>query len=332
LGIQHELSQNWVAQIGYVGTRAYHLWNHEVSDLNQPLQPLDSNFSDATGNFGRPYFNVLPDLSSILPLDFPQLQMTYNAFQTSLNKRFSSGFNLLVSYTLAHNLGNADGNVGAAIQDAHHPEREYGPVLPDLRHRFVVSYLYELPVGRGRRVLGNLGSVADGMIGGWQIGGITSAQSGEAFTAGMSGDLSNTGSGSYRPDQIGNPYNFSIGQALQANLGCDHPGHQTLTCWYNQAVFVTPALASGQQVAHVFGNSRIGNLRGPNLVNVDFVLQKSFKLHETHQIEFRSEFFNMLNHPNFGLPGSTVDQPGGASITSTATDNRQIEFALKYKF
>src|SRR5439155_15684930 len=102
-----------------VGTRAYHLWNHEVSDLNQPLQPLDSNFSDATGNFGRPYFNVLPDLSNILPLDFPQLQMTYNAFQASLNKRLSNGFNFLASYTLAHNLGNADGNVGAAIQDAH---------------------------------------------------------------------------------------------------------------------------------------------------------------------------------------------------------------------
>jgi len=332
LGIQHEFSQNWVAQIGYVGTRAYHLWNHEVSDLNQPLQPLDSNFSDATGNFGRPYFNVLPDLSNILPLDFPQLQMTYNAFQASLNKRLSNGFNFLASYTLAHNLGNADGNVGAAIQDAHHPEREYGPVLPDLRHRFVVSYIYELPVGRGRHFVSNLSSVAEGIIGGWQIGGITSAQSGEAFTAGMSGDLSNTGSGSYRPDQIGNPYEFSTGTAQQASLGCDNPGHQTLACWYNQAVFVVPSLAPGQQVAHVFGNSRIGNLRGPKLVSVDFVLQKSFNLRETHQIEFRSEFFNMLNHPNFGLPGNTVDQPGGASITSTATDNRQIEFALKYKF
>jgi hypothetical protein len=65
---------------------------------------------------------------------------------------------------------------------------------------------------------------------------------------------------------------------------------------------------------------------------MDFVLQKSFKIRETHQIEFRSEFFNMLNHPNFGLPSNTVDQPGGASITSTATDNRQIEFALKYMF
>src|SRR5438876_397901 len=176
LGIQHQFSRNWVAQIAYVGTRAYHLWNHEVSDLNQPFQPLDSNFSDATGNFGRPYFNVLPDLSNVLPLDFPQLQMFYNAFQTSVNRRFSSGFNLLASYTLAHNLGNADGNVGAAIQDAHHPEREYGPVLPDLRHRFVVSYIYELPVGRGRHFVSNLSSVAEGIIGGWQIGGITSAK------------------------------------------------------------------------------------------------------------------------------------------------------------
>src|SRR5438309_9977846 len=97
LGIQHQFSQDWMAQIGYVGTRAYRVTNHEVSDLNQPLQPLDSNFSDATGNFGRPYFNVLPDLSNILPLDFPQLQMTYNAFQASLNKRLSNGSNFLAS-------------------------------------------------------------------------------------------------------------------------------------------------------------------------------------------------------------------------------------------
>jgi len=331
LGVQHQFAQNWVAEIGYVGTRAYHLWNHEVSDLNQPFAPLDSNFSDATGNQGRPYFGVLPDLSSIEPLDFPQLQMFYNAFQTSLNKRFSNGFNFLASYTLAHNLGNADGNVGAQIQDAHHPEREYGPVLPDLRHRFVVSYIYELPVGRGRQFLADLGGVADAIIGGWQIGGITSAQSGEAFTAGMSGDFSNTGSGSYRPNQIGNPYDFSIDPAGQASLGCD-PGHQTLACWYNPAVFVTPPVVPGQGVAHVFGDSRIGNLRGPKLVNVDLVLQKSFKIRESQQIEFRSEFFNALNHPNFGLPGSTVDEEGGASITSTSTDNRQIEFALKYTF
>jgi hypothetical protein len=97
-----------------------------------------------------------------------------------------------------------------------------------------------------------------------------------------------------------------------------------------------PALAPGQQSAHRFGNSRIGNLRGPDLVDFDLVLQKNFKIRESQQVEFRAEFFNIFNHPNFGLPGGgsavAVDVPGGASITNTATDNRQIEFALKYTF
>ena len=162
------------------------------------------------------------------------------------------------------------------------------------------------------------------------------AQTGEALNAVLSSDLSNTGSFSYRPNQVANPYNFSFDTATQAALGCSNPGHQTLDCWLNQAVFVAPPLAPGQQSAHSFGNAKIGDLRGPDLVNFDLVLQKNFRIFESHQIEFRSEFFNLFNHPNFGLPGggssAAVDVPGGAAITNTATDNRQIEFALKYTF
>jgi hypothetical protein len=110
-----------VAQIAYVGTRAYHLWNHEASDLNQPLQVLDTNFcgpdpSNCISNFGRRYFNQQPNMTAVLPLDYPQLQMFYNAFQASLNKRFANGFNFLAAYTFAKNLGNADGNTGGFIQ------------------------------------------------------------------------------------------------------------------------------------------------------------------------------------------------------------------------
>ena len=176
----------------------------------------------------------------------------------------------------------------------------------------------------------------DAFLGGWQVAGITAAQTGEALTAVMSTDLSNTGSFSYRPNQVANPYDFSFNTAGQAALGCSNPGHQTLDCWYNPAAFVAPSLAPGQQSAHSFGNAKIGDLRGPGLVNFDFVLQKNFRIRESQQIEFRSEFFNLFNHPNFGLPGGSssvpVDVPGGAAITSTATDNRQIEFALKYTF
>ena len=344
LSIEHQFVQNWVAQVGYVGTRAYHLWNHEMSDLNQAPQILDTNFCgtlDATGactqpNFGRRYFAQQPNMGAVLPLDYAQLQMVYNAFQGSLNKRFADGFNVLAAYTFAKNLGNADGNVGGFIQNAYRPDLEHGPVSPDLRHRFTISYLYELPVGHAKRWLGNANGVMQAFLGGWQLAGITTVQSGEAITATMSSDLSNTGSSSYRPDQIANPYNFSFDTATQAAYGCTNPGHQTLDCWFNQGAFAVPALAPGQQLAHVFGNSRVGNLRGPDLVNFDFVLQKEFKTHESQALEFRAEFFNLFNHPNFGLPGGgtqiTVDQPGNAAITNTATDNRQIEFALKYAF
>jgi hypothetical protein len=341
LSVQHQFAQNWVGQIGYVGTRAYHLWNHEASDLNQPPQPLDTNFcgpdsSNCQANYGRRYFAQQPNLTQILPLDYAQLQMFYNAFQASLNKRFANGFNFLASYTFAKNLGNADGNVGGFIQNSYAANLEHGPVQPDLRHRFTLSYLYEIPFGHGRHFLGNMNGVGDAILGGWQVAGITSLQSGEAITGILSTDLSNTGSFSYRPDQIHNPYDFSFDTATQTALGCSNPGHQTLDCWYNQAAFATPALAPGQQSAHAYGNSHIGNLRGPDLVDFDFVLQKDFRIFESQKLQFRAEFFNLFNHPNFDLPGGAgqigVDFPGAAAITKTATENRQLEFALKYTF
>ncbi|HYA48032.1 MAG TPA: carboxypeptidase regulatory-like domain-containing protein, partial [archaeon] len=158
LTVQHQFAQNWVAQVGYVGTRAYHLWNHEASDLNQPPQPLDTNFcgpdpsncDPSTPNYGRPFAIQQPGMTQILPLDYAQLQMLYNAFQASLNKRFANGLNFLAAYTFAKNLGNADGNVGGFIQNSYRADLEHGPVEPDLRHRFTLSYLYELPVGHGR--------------------------------------------------------------------------------------------------------------------------------------------------------------------------------------
>jgi hypothetical protein len=344
LSVQHQFSQNWVAQVGYVGTRAYHLWNHEASDLNQPLQNLDSNFCgavDVTGactqpNFGRRYFNVQPNLTAVLPLDFAQLEMFYNAFQTSLNKRFSNGLNIQAAYTFAKNLGNADGNVGGAIQDSYHADREHGPVTPDLRHRLSISYIYELPFGRGRKYFGAMNGVTDAIFGGWQVSGITTIQSGEALTATLSSDLTNTGSFSPRPNQIHDPgdFNFIPDAATFTDpngFNCT-PGKQTLQCWYNPEAFAIPDLAPGQNSAHQFGDARIGNLRGPDLVTFDFVLQKNFKIYESQQLQFRAEFFNLFNHPNFGLPGANPDVPGGNSVTSTAIDNRQVEFALRYTF
>src|SRR5205085_11962381 len=182
--------------------------NHESSYLTQQLMPLGSNYSDVTLNFKRPYFSILPYRSVILADYFAELHLSYNAMQASLNRRFANGLNILASYTWAHTLCNADGNVGGFIQNAHAVNTEYGNVQPDLRQRFVVRYSYDLPVGRGRRFMSDRGGIADAVLGGWEIGGITSAQSGEAVTALMSADLSNTGTFYYRPDQINDPTNF----------------------------------------------------------------------------------------------------------------------------
>ncbi len=357
--IQQEVASNWLVQVGYVGSKSSNLYDHESSNLNQPLQPLDSNFSDSTGNFGRPYFGVRPNLTTIFPLDIAKLSMFYNAFQASAEHRFSSGFNVLAAYTYAKSIGTADGNVQQCdVQNAHNIAAEKGPNTPDFRHRLTVSYLYELPYGRGKHFGASANSVAQAVLGNWEVSGVTTVHSGEAFDALLgAGDLTNTGSASPRPDRIHNPYDFSFNTAEQAALGCSKPGHQTLDCWFNQAAFVAPALAPGQSFAHLFGNTERAVLRGPDLVNFDFSLYKKFQLSERFGLSFRSEFFNIFNHPNFNLPnvgsggGSSgaglnnwtcgpgqggsqcAVSAGGAAITQTVPDNqREIQFGLKLQF
>ena len=331
--IQHQLGQNWMAQAGYVATRGYRLWNHESTDLNAPFTPLDSNFSDATGNMGRPYFNKLPDLGSLRPLDYAQFAMFYNSLQAKLEKRFSNGMSLLTAYTFSKNVGTSDGYVSGNIQNPYNAEASRGPVPSDRTHQLSLSYLYDLPFGRGKQYMGQAGALANGILGGWEVGGITAIQSGLALTPGLSFDPTNTNSGSPRPDMIHNPNDFSFNTSAQATMGCSQPGQQTLDCFYNQAAFVLSPLAPGQVSAHVFGNTANGVLRGPDLVTFDFSAMKNFKFSDRWTLQFRAEMFNIFNHPNFANPGTTVDVPGGASISSTIPDNqREIQFAMKLLF
>ena len=333
LGIEQQLAANWMLDVGYVGTRGVHLWDNESSNFDQAHAPLDSNFQNGT-NFGTPYFNQDPNLSAVLPIDYPHFDIFYNALQAKLVKRFSGGLNLQASYTWSKDIGNSCGDPGCAIQNTYNIAAERGLEEPDFRHRFTLSGLYELPFGKGLQFGNNWGSIADGLIGGWQLSSIVTIRSGEAETAYVgAGDLSNTGSFGYRPDQIGNPYDFSFGLAEQAALGCPTPGHQSLQCWYNPAAFAIPALAPGQVSAHLFGNSGQGDLRGPGQVNFDFGIKKQFHLTEHQKLDFRAELFNVFNHPQFQLPNSNPDSPGGASITSTLPDNqREIQFSLRWSF
>jgi hypothetical protein len=337
--VQRQLAQNWVLNVGYVGTRATGIWNNEDSNLNQPLQPLDTNFSSnpaldplGTGNYGRPYFGVLPYLSVINPIDYPDFDINFHALETKLEKRFSNGFTFLGAYTWSHDTGSWQGAHTGNTQIASDPGAQRGNIDPDFRHRFTVSYTYQLPFGRGRAFGSGMNSFENAVAGGWQVGGITTIRSGEHFTPFWSYDASNTGT-AYMPDMVHNPYDFSFDTAGQTALGCPTPGHQSLTCWYNPAVFVLPPLAPGQTSAHVFGNARDGSLVGPHQVNFDFSTSKSFAITERQQVQFRAEFFNIFNHPQFGLPNRNPNNNGGAQINGTLPDNqREIQFAFRYTF
>jgi hypothetical protein len=369
LTVEQQFSQNWVYRIGYVGTRSTNLFDHESSNLNQPLVPLDSNFS-GSGQFGynqgRPYFATRPGLNVVLPLDVARLSMFYNGLQTSLEHRFAEGFNVLAAYTFAKSLGTADGNVNQCdVQNAHNVAAERGPTTPDFRHQLTVSYVYELPYGRGKHFGSSANSVVQAVLGDWEVAGVTRARSGEAFDVLMGADYTNTGAFPPRPDVIHNPQDFSFDLATQTAVGCSKPGHQTLDCWFNQAAFVAPPLSSapgacgGQCLARNFGDARRAALRGPDMVNFDFSAYKTFRLGERFGLVFRAEFFNIFNHPNFNLPnvgsgggssgagivnfncmttGSGATDcsgrsSGGAAITQTLPDaQREIQFGLKLQF
>jgi len=329
--VQHQLPGNMVLDIAYVGTRGTRLWDNESSDLNQAPQPLDSNFGPAP-NYGRPYYSVQPNLSSILPIDYSRFDMFYNGLQTKLEKRFSRGLTFRGAYTWSKDIGTSQGTPGSAVQNSFDTKLERGYVQPDFRHRFVASAVYQLPFGKGKTFGQGWNRAADLALGGWELSSIAVARTGEATTAILSNDFTNTGSFAPWPDRIHDPYDFSFGQDVQAEMGCP-VGHQSLQCWYNPAAFTIPALAPGQKFAHQFGNGGSGNLRGPGQVNFDVGLMKDFSLTERHTLSFRAEFFNIANHPQFKLPNNNPNDSGGAAITATLPDNqREIQFGLKWNF
>jgi hypothetical protein len=331
LGLEKELPGSWVTSLAYVGTQGQRLWDNEASDLNQAPVPLDSNFGPAP-NYGRPYFNVNPDLSDILTIDYPRFNLHFNALESKLQKKVSNSLTMLASYTWSKDIGTSHGTAGTSVQDSYNTSGERGYVEPDFRHRFSISYTYQLPFGKGRQFGGNVGRGAELAFGGWELSGITVARTGEHTKEGTSHDYTNTGSFGPRPDQLGNPADFSIDPTDQARLGCT-PGKRTLACWYNPAAFAIPALAPGQTFAHNFGNSYAGSIVGPSQLNFDLGLMKSFRIVQEQQMTFRAEMFNVANHAQFQIPNAVPDVPGGASISSTLPDNqREVQFSLKYMF
>ena len=235
--------------------------------------------------------------------------------QTKVEKRFSNGLSFLTAYTFGKvidessqaSLGFASGG-GARSPD--HPEWEKARADFDITHRFVNSLSYDLPVGKGKRFASGLNGAGEFLLGGWELQGIQSVNSGTPRTV-RGRSLCNC-DGEGRPDVI-------AGASL-------YPSNQSASNWFNTAAFTDPAFGT-------FGDSGRNIVTTATQVNVDTSLFKDFRITEGKKLQFRSEFFNMLNHPNFKSNSLNVRYyQAGAGQYTAAWPSRQIQFALKFIF
>jgi Carboxypeptidase regulatory-like domain/TonB-dependent Receptor Plug Domain len=303
IDLQRQLGQSWLIDAAYVGTRGVKLWNS--FNINQAIPgpgPLASRYA------------ISPNVTSITASQ-DLGSSNYNSLQLRLEKRFSSGLSFLAAYTFAKSIdsGGSSGSLGpgASPQDPQDLRAERGLSTFDVRHRFVYSGLYALPFGRGKTYLSSLNRWEDAALGGWQVNGILTLQSGLPFSPTINSNPANSNSAFNRPNRIGSG-------ALPAS-------ERSIQDWFNVSAFTVPGLFQ-------YGNSGRDILIGPGTINLDLSLFKTFTLTERFQLQFRAESFNLANHPNFANPATAIDAPGAGAITKTYNSGRELQLALKLFF
>jgi hypothetical protein len=329
LTVERELMRDLVLDVAFVGNRGIHL--PTFRDVNQ--NPVTFNATSGAPIVGAKPLAQYGFNSQIEYMEF-QGYSNYNSLQTRLEKRFSQGLSALVSFTYGKTLANAIDQLASGgdattyqgakrgPQNGYDRRSEYGPADFDITYRLNVSAVWQLPFGRGRRFGASHGPFTNLLLGGWDFSPIVTAESGLPLTI-VQPQLLNLGSNRVsRPNRVPN------------TSGTLPAGQRSAYQWFNVNDFVqlqtTPGVA-GFVPFQSFGNSGVGILRAANLVTVDFSLAKEFSLTERQTLQFRSEFFNSMNHVNLGIPNITMG-PGFGQITTTATPARQIQFALKYRF
>lgn len=308
LSIQHQFSQAVSLDVAYVGNKTTHMV--ESFSVNDPTP------GPGTIQTRRP----VPQWGNIDLSSFSQ-GGSYNALQAKFETRGWHNSTLLASYTYGKCL--SDGSFSSVVREAQSSGiRYYGVCSYNLTNNLVISYLYSLPVGKGRALLGHMDRIGNAILGDWQISGVTTIQSGLPFTTTISTDNANTGVSAQRPDITGAPTYIKRPACwfyIAANPACS-----TLDPSAKQNFFV-PAQYS-------YGNGGIFNMKAADLVQFDFAVLKPFQFGGSRSLEFRAEFFNLFNHPTFGAPSTNIDSSSGAQVTSTLNASREVEFSLKGYF
>ncbi len=325
--VEQKLQANTSLAVGYVGSHGY----HEILsvDANEPFptvcpaSPCPGSLQSGTVYYAPNAKLANPNLANTTTWISSGLS-SYNALQVDVNHRFSRGFQLRGVYTYSKSLddgGTLNTSVGtntpAFVMFPLNPKLDWGLSPFDVRHLAVLNGLYELPFGRSRRFLRTNGKLVGQLVSGWSVSGVTTLQGGFPFTPQLGFNPSNNG-------DTRNPVRPSYNPAFSGNI--IQGGTQQ---YFNPNAFLVPPNGT-------YGNVGRDVLTGPGLATVDASLLKTTAIREKLNLQFRAEFFNVLNRANFNTPNpvvfasnSTIPVSTAGVINSTSTTSRQIQFGLK---
>ena len=330
LTVSRQLMKDTVLELSYIGNEGHHIWRRGVN-FNDVLPQNRARVAAAYNANNGTVANVLtqslrfPNLGPIVMSESTG-NSNYNGLQLWLNRRFSSRLSYSVAYTWSHALSDVPlTSFTSGTTDPFNYHLDYGDADLDRRHTFVANAVYELPSFK------SWGKAANALVGGWQVNTIISYYGGvplDVFSGAppnFNGLRANPANGGLRP-------NLVPGQPIY--LGGSEPIN-----YLNPAAFALPAVGT-------FGNLSRGVVRQPSLTNVDFSMNKNFALTERTRLQFRAEFFNLLNHPSFngfgnsvfnvsqveGVAGVSATRNGAFGRLSSDRGPRQVQFGLKLNF
>ncbi len=312
LALQRELGSNFTLEAAFVGMKSHHL-SYEIGDVN---------FDLATGSDGL----LTPNLGKIQALtDLGWSE--YDSLQVKLTKRVSKNLNFLANYTYSHNIDNGPSpfNLG---QNSDYPQNPYdlnaevASADNDVRHNFVFSGLYQLPIGRGQKFFANWGRVEQFMLGGWQLNGILALHTGNPVNV-VRGAALNTCPG-VRPDLVGDP-NGTPPPAPNGSGPAAAPDRGYYA--FNVAAFSVPSTLTGCTP----GTAARNMITGPGFASADASIFKEFGIKEDIKLQARFEVFNITNTPHFGNPDGVITDGTFGQLTR-AGQMRVVQLAAKLIF
>ena len=319
--VQHQLTNTVSAELAFVGNNGHGFYaNNPDVNVNQPTVVGFGVPGGPSKNERRPYFaryGWTQDISFF----GNDAASYYDAFQAKLDKRFNNGLQFVAHYTWSKNLSH-DG--GYANID---PQVNYGPDDFNRKHVFSISTVYELPIGRGKRFMGNANRVVNLLVGGFQLNTTTNYSSGLPWSASYNECNSDQDVGICRPILIGD---------LKTGVGHFDPVAGSVPFFTPVAAMPLNGDVSGpfqRPLLGQFGSGR-NAFTGPRFFNSDFSLFKNFEITERVGAQFRFEAFNVFNHVNLNNPNNCIDCSGSGLITSLAPNAqmRQLNFGLKVTF